>query len=571
MKIEIPIGMHQRLDQIHPSSCPSDSMTRRTFLAGAAAGVLAASAHATGSAAGARIGFDPGYATAAQMSEAIRRKRISTRELLQLTFERVDQYNTRLNAIVVEFRDRALARAREADEALAKGKVWGPLHGVPVTIKEAFAYAGSPNTWGRPEFKGANSPRTAVAVERLESSGAIVIGKTNIPTGLSDIQCFNEIYGTTNNPWDVSRTPSGSTGGGAAAVAAGLGPLTLGSDSGGSIRAPAHVCGVYGHKPTVNLVSLAGHQPGPWDGKPFATLNGAGLRPGESMGRSFDIQVAGPLARDARDLGLALGVLGGPSGDDATAWNWRMPAPRQKRLRDFRIGYMTGYRGVTAPDAPLIGSGGARLSRDEPIASDLLAVYETLLSALGRTGARLERGWPPGVDFKSHWETATYLGRSRFNPGEEQLERSRQRLQQNPEDIAALAFAGPHSRWLVETERQLAFRAAWQAYFRTHDVFLLPAACTVAFAHDHNGFAFERRIETPDGKWTGDDFNYWNVFASVSGLPATVAPIGLTRGGLPAGIQIIAPMWEDGTAIEFAALLADLVGGFVPPPGYESS
>jgi amidase len=510
--------------------------------------------------------LDPGYATATDLAEAIRRRKISAREVLQATLQRIDRYNPKLNAIIIEFRSRALVRAREADEALANGRPWGPLHGVPVTIKEAFAYEGSPNTWGRSEFKDLNSPHTAVAVARLEAAGAIVIGKTNIPTGLADIQSCNPIYGTTNNPWDLTRTPGGSTGGGAAAIAAGLGPLTLGSDFGGSIRTPAHLCGVYGHKPTVNLVSLAGHQPGPWDGRPFRAPDSNGWKFGQ--GRSFDFQVAGPLARNARDLALALNVLGAAAGDEAIAWNWRLPPPRQTRLRDFRIGYVIGQRSVReALGVP----GDATLPRSEPVASDVLEVYENLLSALARAGARLEQGWPDGIDFKSQSATATYLALSRLNRSEEQLTRDRQRLQENPNNMTALAFAEPHSRWSLETERQLGFRAAWQAYFRTHDVFLLPTAPTVAFPHDHSEPSWERRIDTPDGKFTSADFGYWSVFATLPGLPATVAPAGRTRSGLPAGIQIIAPIWEDGTSIEFAALLADLVGGFIPPPGYGSS
>lgn len=528
-------------------------MTRRTFLASATGTMVAASL------ARAQTRLDSGTMTARQFVEAVRRKRISARELLHTTFQRIDRDNPKLNAIVIEFRERALARAKEADEALARGRIWGPLHGLPVTIKEAFAYEGSPTTWGRPELRSAISLRTAVAVQRLESAGAIVVGKTNVPTGLADIQTHNPIYGTTNNPWDLTRTPGGSTGGGAAAVAAALGVLTLGSDSGGSIRTSAHLCGVYGHKPTVNLVSLIGHQPGAWDGR--STISNSGLKPGESIGRSFDLHVAGPLARDARDLALALNVLGGPVEDEAIAWNWRLPPPRQKRLRDFRIGYVTGEIGVSGPRAALNG----------PIASDLLEVYENLLSALARTGAKLERGWPAGIDYRSQSETAVYLGRSPFNPGEEELGRFRERLEQNPDDRVALSLAAPHSRWLAETERQFAFRAAWQTYFRTHDVFLVPPAATVAFPHDHSEPFFRRRITTPEGALTADDFNYWSVFATLAGLPATVAPIGRTRSGLPAGIQIIAPMWEDGTSIEFAALLSDLVGGFVPPPGYELS
>src|SRR6185295_14087725 len=230
--------------------------------------------------------FKPAFATARETADAVRKKHISAGELVSTTLERIDRHNPKLNAIVWQDRDEALARARRADDALARGNVVGALHGVPVTIKESFAYLGSPNTWGLPSLEDAISPRTAVAVERLESAGAIVVGKTNVPVMLGDWQSYNPIYGTTNNPWDLTRTPGGSTGGGAAALAAGLGCLTIGSDLAGSIRIPAHFCGVYGHKPTLGLVSMAGFQPGPWDGSP---------------GYPMDLSVAGPLARSARD------------------------------------------------------------------------------------------------------------------------------------------------------------------------------------------------------------------------------------------------------------------------------
>jgi amidase len=207
--------------------------------------------------------MDAAFATAREITDAIRGKRISSSELLNLTFQRIDRHNPTLNAIVWQDRERAIARAKQADEALAAGNASGTLHGVPVTIKESFAYKGSPNAWGLPALKDAISPRTAVAVERLESAGAIVVGKTNVPVMLGDWQSYNPIYGTTNNPWDLRRTPGGSTGGGAAAISTGLGCLTIGSDLAGSIRIPAHFCGVYGHKPTLGLVSLEGFQPGP--------------------------------------------------------------------------------------------------------------------------------------------------------------------------------------------------------------------------------------------------------------------------------------------------------------------
>lgn len=459
--------------------------------------------------------FEPAFATATETADALRTRKISASELLQLTFERIDRHNPRLNAIVWQDRDRAMARAREADAAIARGTAPGALHGVPVTIKESFAYRGSPNTWGLPELQHAISPRTAVAVERLESSGAIVMGKTNAPVMLGDWQTYNPIHGTTNNPWDLTRTPGGSTGGGAAAVAAGLGSLAIGSDLSGSIRIPAHFCGVYGHKPSLNLISMAGFQLGPWDGSP---------------GYPMDLAVVGPLARSARDLSLALNVLGGANSEDAKAWTWRMPNPRHTRLKDFRIGYVF--------DDPF-----------NPLASDVGSLYEGVVTELGKTGARLSRGWPSGLDLEAHLPTFQYLLLSL---------------------VTAEKMVDPHARWLQETQKRLAIRARWQSYFENHDVLLLPTTFTAAFAHDHSQPMENRFVETPEGKRSYlRDMASWISVATVAGLPATVVPVGRTRAGLPAGIQIVAPMWEDATAIECGALLSDIVGEFSVPPAFK--
>jgi len=469
------------------------------------------------------------------MAHAVQTKQISATELIDITFRRIDRLNSTLNAIVWECREQAMARARQADAALARGQATGPLHGVPVTIKESFAYQGSPNTWGLPPLKDAMSPRTAVAVERLESAGAIVVGKTNVPVMLGDWQSYNPIYGTTNNPWDVTRTPGGSTGGGAAAVAAGLSALTIGSDLSGSIRIPAHFCGIFGHKPSLDLVSTTGFQPGPWDGSP---------------GYPMDLSAVGPLARSADDLALALAVLGGANGDDAKAWNCRMPAPRHTRLDEFRIGYVL--------DDALA-----------PIASDMGALYETALSELGKTGARLDRGWPAGIDPRTHLNTLLYLLGALVTADMDTAERARARgrFGKDPNDIFAAAAVEPHARWLHETQRRLAYRALWQRYFESYDVFLLPPTVTTAFLHDHSEPIGNRVIETPAGKRPYvQDIPYWTGPATLAGLPATVAPIGRTGDGLPAGIQIVGPMWEDGTSIEFAALLSDRLGGYAPPP-----
>ena len=464
-------------------------------------------------------GFDTAFATAAEMADAVRTKRVSARELVSATFDRIDRHNPALNAIVWHDRERAIARALDADNALAQRQPSGALHGVPITIKESFAYRGSPSTWGVPALKEAISPRTAIAVERLESAGAIVVGKTNVPLLLSDWQSSNAIYGTTNNPWDLARTPGGSTGGGAAAVAAGLGTVTLGSDLSGSIRIPAHFCGVYGHKPSLGLVGMDGLQPGPWDGSP---------------GYPMDIAVVGPLARSAGDLAVALEVLAGPTGDDARAWTCRLPPPRHTRLADFRVGYMFGEKSA-------------------PLSSETAALHEDVLAALSKSGATVTRGWPPGVDLRSHVETFQFL-------------------------VMALVTAdapkgrsgtSDHARWLHESARRLAFRALWQSYFQDHDVFLMPTTFTPAFPHDHSQPIEQRVVETPDGtRPYVRDMATWIGHASLAGLPATVAPIGRTNADLPVGIQIVAPMWEDRTGIEFAALLSDAIGGFVPPPAF---
>ena len=483
--------------------------------------------------------FKPGFATAAETANAVRNKRISATELLNLEFQRIDRYNPKLNAIVWQDREQALARAEQADAALVAGKSVGALHGVPITIKESFAYRGSPNTWGLPLLKNAISPRTAVAVERVESAGAIVLGKTNVCTMLADWQSYNPVYGASNNPWDLTLTPGGSTGGGAAALAAGLGCLTIGSDLMGSVRIPAHFCGVYAHKPSLGLVSTAGFQPGPWDGSP---------------GYPMDLSVMGPLARSAADLALSLSVLGGGNGDDDKAWTWRMPATRHSRLKDFRVGYIF--------DDPA-----------SPIASDIRAVYENALSRLSSSGAKMDRGWPAGVDAHAHMKTLMYLlfALVTAEMPDDAREGLRQRLQGNPEDVFAAAATAPYARWLHQTQDRLLYRTLWQKYFDTHDVFLMPTTFTAAFQHDHSEPMEARVIATAEGKRSyAQDLPFWIRFATLAGLPATVAPVGRTTAGLPVGMQIIGPMWEDGTPIEFAARLSEVVGGFESPPGYQA-
>src|SRR5438034_5287797 len=262
------------------------------------------------------------FASATRLAGEIRDRRIGCLELLDLFVARAEQYNPALNAIVAWQVDAARERARAADAALVRGEVWGPLHGLPMTVKESFNVAGLPSTWGNLLWKHNTAADNAVLVERLLAAGVVIYGKTNVPLMLQDAQSYNEVYGTTNNPWDRARGPGGSSGGEAAALAAGLSALGAGSDIAGSLRNPAHYCGIYAHKPSWGLIPTRGHSPA------------GALTP-------TDISVVGPMARHAEDLDLAMRVLAGPDEPTHGAWRVELPPPRRKRLGDFRVAVWT--------------------------------------------------------------------------------------------------------------------------------------------------------------------------------------------------------------------------------------
>jgi len=479
--------------------------------------------------------YELAFASALQAAEAIRKKEISSLELTRHVFERIERYNPALNAFAYQLKEEALVRAKEADEAVARKENLGVFHGVPVHVKESFAIAGHPCTWGIPAFKDSKALRNAAVVDRLLGAGAVLIGATNVPVNLADWQSHNPIYGTTNNPWDLKRTPGGSSGGSAAAVAAGLGYLSVGSDIGGSIRVPSSFCGIYGHKPTLDLVSLQGH------------LAGGAFAP---PGFSTLLAVAGPMARSANDLLAALKILGGPEGWDAKAWKWELPPPRAQRLKEFRVGYVL--------DDPVA-----------PLAPDVRVVLEKVFENLGRLGIKMKPGWPAGAQPSVLLDTYRYMLFAFFinmSPPE-----ARQALRQQYEKIAgpdAAETLASFPRWQMENLRRLGFRAYWQAYFEEIDVFLSPVTFTVAFPHDHSEPQELRSIATAAGPRNYMDGLNWISSAILTGCPATAAPVGRTDAGLPVGIQIMGPYWEDATAIKFADLLAQEMGGFASPPGY---
>jgi amidase len=454
------------------------------------------------------------FQSATDAAQAVRRKEVSSRELTEMLLARIDVVNSTVNAVVELQRDVALQEAAAADEASARGEDVRPLHGVPMTIKDSFNVSGLHTTWGNPAFKEFVADSDATVARRLKEAGAIIVGKTNVAFMLGDFgQTANELYGITNNPWDTTHTPGGSTGGAAAALSAGMTFLEYGTDLVGSIRIPASFCGVYGLKPSVGIVPLTGFQP-----------PGPPPPPSDMMYMS----AVGPLGRSPRDLRTALSVTGGPENQAAKAYSWALSPPRHTRLEDFRVGVVLDHEHA-------------------PVSSEVTAPLSNAVDALARAGATVVEGWPDGADPVQHYQSFGFHVQAFFA------------FQQPGEDFAKF------SEFIDHENRRMVARAAWNRYFNQIDVFLCPVNFTPAFPHDTRPFE-QRTITTPEGERPYSDQAFWVSHASLTGLPAIAAPIGRTSGGLPVGAQIVGPLYEDNTAITFAELFGDVIGGYEPPP-----
>lgn len=480
---------------------------------------------------------DP-FLPAHRLAALVRARTIGSFELLNLYLARVERLNPRLNAICVLDVERARARARAADRALSKKQVWGPLHGVPMTVKESFDVTGLPTTWGRPELKDNVPTKHALAVERFLGAGAVVFGKSNVPTLLADWQTFNPIYGTTNNPWDVTRGPGGSSGGSAAALAAGLTGLECGSDIGASIRNPAHYCGVYGHKPTYGICATTGQTL-----PPFLC--------------DSDISAIGPLARSAKDLEIALGVIAGPDTRDGKAWTLRLPRASKKAWRQWRIAVM-----LNAAVADV----------DKSVQDRIQAVADFA----ARKGARISDRARPDIDVKEANRVFISLLRAATSRSQAdavfarnvELARTMRPGDDSYEALMVRGATASHREWLYLDEARQRMRAKWAEFFNDYDVLLCPTAATAAFPHNQQGERWERMIEVNGRPQPSTTQLFWAGFSGVSYLPSTVAPAGLSAGGLPIGVQIVGPEYGDLTTIALARLLEQEFQGFVAPPGY---
>ncbi len=481
---------------------------------------------------------DLAFCDASTLARKIRDKELSALELLDHYVDRMEKYNPDINAIICEQIDRARGRAKAADQELARGKPQGPLHGVPMTVKESYDISGLPSTWGNPELKDNLAASDAVACERLQAAGAIIFGKTNVPLFLADFQSYNDIYGTTNNPHDLERGPGGSSGGSAAALAAGLTGLEMGSDIGGSIRNPAHYCGVFGHKPTWGIAPMRGH-----------ALPGV-LTP-------TDISVIGPLARSAEDLALVMGIVAGADALQLPGWTLELPEPEQSSLADFKIAVWaddaiapvdSSVKERVMQVAQLVESAGGRVdyeARPEFAVADSNAVYSDLLQSA--MSAR-----QPEEVFQQYWQRRQELKKD------------------DTSDLARVTRSSTlfYREWHQQNERRTHLRWAWHRFFKDYDLLLTPICATSAFTHDHNPQMSSRQIIVNDAPQPYFTQVFWAGLTGVSYLPSTVVPTGLDNQGLPIGVQIVSAEMRDLTCIEFARLTHAEIGGFVPAPRY---
>jgi amidase len=480
------------------------------------------------------------FQTAKQLASAVRRKKIGCLELLDLYLKRVEAHNPSLNAIIAMDVEGARKRAKAADRAVKSGRKLGPLHGVPMTIKESYNVTGMPTTWGFPPLKDNIAKSNALVVQRMLDAGVTLFGKTNVPLWLGDYQSYNDIYGTTNNPWDLTRSPGGSSGGSAAALAAGLTGIEAGSDIGSSIRNPAHYCGVFGHKPTYGIVSGKGHAAGDW------------ASPGA------DIAVVGPLARGAEDLEIALGAMAGLDEIDGRGLKVDLPRSKKKSLREFKVAVV-----LDDPHAEV----------DQSVQDEI----QKLADFLGKRKVKVSDTARPAFDTADMHEVYMKLLNAATSGRMQNEEYAARRVAAEglgPEDKSTLAqmlrgMVLSHRDWLALNERRHRMRLAWDAFFKDYDVLLCPVTASAAFPHDHEPNRVKRTIVVNNKKVSPNDQLFWAGYSCVTYLPATAAPIGQTADGLPIGVQIVGPQYGDYTTIAFAKLLEKEYRSFVPPPAYQ--
>ncbi|HQZ35194.1 MAG TPA: amidase family protein [Ilumatobacteraceae bacterium] len=454
---------------------------------------------------------DPTLWSASEQAAAIREGRLGSEELLDHFLARITAVDPQVNAVCTLAEEPARARCRAADAATARGESWGPLHGLPFTVKDAIATAGIRSTGGATALRDHVPTTDAPAVAALEAAGAIVFGKSNLPEWSGDWQSFNEMFGTTNNPWMLTHTPGGSSGGAAAAVACGMTSFELGTDIGGSVRVPSAFCGVWGHKPSFGIIPTLGYLDEPGGGD-----------------TESDVNVFGPIARSAQDLRLLLDVLARPTHERSTAWSLQLPEPT--------AGSLTGLRVAAWFDEPEL-----------EIDSATMTVLHAAADAIERAGAHIDRSARPAIDVRAAWRNGARLIGAAVSVSD---------------DGASLT----HYDWLHMNRQRARARAVWAEWFTDFDVLLCPITIVTAFPHLQEGLWGDRRIMINGRERSYVEIEGWPALIGSAYLPSTSVPVGRTADGLPVGMQVVAPFLHDRTAIQVGEWIGEVVGGYQPPP-----
>ena len=477
------------------------------------------------------------FCSAFALARAIQNREIGALEATEACIARIERFDDHLNAHCVTLFDEARNQARAADQALERGASLGPLHGVPITVKEANDVAGTATTWGLIERAAHLATEDSEVVRRLREAGAVLLGKTNVPVGCSDWQSANPLYGRTRNPWDLKRTPGGSSGGSAVSLAAGYAYLEAGSDIGGSLRNPAHFCGISAHKPTFGVVPDYGHS------IPDPEL-------------SEDLAVVGPMARYVEDLELALALMVGPEPRDTRAWRIELPPPRAAHVSQLRVAVVreesvcrvsADVTGAVNAMADAFEAAGASVDHEAVLPVDSRASHRTYIQLLRAVGA-------------------AELAESNFARELRTAESATPEDNTLPVQVAR-AYTQRHRDWLGANAERMDLRRRWAAFFERYDVLLCPSAPTVAWPHDERE-RIERTIDVDGDHVSYYDQLFWSGITVVAYLPSTVVPAGLSAGGLPIGVQIVADYLEDRSALAAARWLEEATGGFVPPPNF---
>ena len=479
-----------------------------------------------------------GLLTATELTGLLRQRKVSSRELLDHYLGRRDRLDGAINAIVTLDVEAAKQTAGQADERLASDEASPPLLGLPMTIKDALATKGIRSTGGAVELRDHVPEADAEVVARVRQAGAVIFGKTNLPRWSADVQAYNEIFGVTNNPWDLSCGPGGSSGGAAAAVAAGMTGADIGTDIGGSVRLPAHFSGVCGHKPSFGIVPQLGYISHPSYGT-----------------NEPDVNVIGPLARSVDDLELLLDVIAGPRDDLSSAWSLELPKARHQHPSDYRV--------AAHLDDPV-----------SPVGSEIADAMQAACAALEKSGVRVDRtAWPDRLDFGDIHDVGLPLISASTSPGRTDEEFAKMSsVVLDPGDatasmrMRARGTAIFHRDQQLLAERRETNRAKWARFFGDYDVLLAPVAIVAAFEHQHEGGLYTRVLNVGGKERAYSELIVWTSQFGYVGLPATAVPIMISPRGVPIGMQVVGPHLGDRTTLQFARHLEQVMGGYQVPP-----